>query len=163
VSDRLLRFIAWWQILCGVLGLGLFGAYYFDLLPNGRAVLEQQMGWINFFLGIGFFSLSVAAGRSHLKHETWGLWTSFICQAVQVVSFALLHGPQVQISAGPFLGMKVSDAQVQFSAGFNSSFFLGTLLSGPAFVLTVNALALLWAVGLLREGRRRARQSGAAA
>ena len=154
MSNGLLRFIAWWQMVCGVLGLGLFGAYYFDLLPNGRAQLEQGMGWINYYLGIGFFSLSVAAGRSLLKHETWGLWASFVCQAAQVVSFAVLRGPQMQISAGPFLGIKLSDTQFQFSAGFNSGFFLGTLIRGPAFTVAVNGLALVWAVGLLRKGMR---------
>ena len=155
MSDRLLRFIAWWQIVCGVLGIGLFAAYYFNLFPNGRALLEHQIGWVNYYAGVAFFSFAVAAGRSLLKNEAWGLWASLVCQAIQVVSFAVLNGPQVQISAGPFLGVKVSDTQVAFSAGFNSTFFLGTLVSGSAYQVTVNALALVWAIRLLVEGRRR--------
>ena len=152
VSEQLLKFIAWWQIMCGLLGIGPFAGYYFDLFPHGRAILEQQMGWINYFLGICFFSFAVVAGRSLLKREAWGLWASFTCQAAQVVSFAILHGPQVQVNAGPFLGVKLSDSQLRFSAGFESSFFLGTLISGPAFVLTVNVLALVWALNLLGKG-----------
>ena len=128
-----------------------FAAYCFDVFRTGRYSLENQIGWINYYAGVAFFSLAIAAGRSLLKQEAWGLWASFACQAVQVVPVALLGGPQVQISACPFLGMKVSDTQVQFSAGFNSTFFLGTLASGPALPITVNALALVWAIRLLTK------------
>jgi hypothetical protein len=154
VSDRLRQILAWWQIICGGLGLLMFGGLYFDLLPNGRAYLEQTVGWINYIAGIGFFSLVIAAGRALLNREAWGLWASFACQAAQVVSFAIRHGPQVQIAAGPLVGLKITDTQFQFSAGFNSSFFLGTLISGPAFMVTLNLVALVWAVHLFREAVR---------
>lgn len=155
MSDRFRRFVAWWQIVCGLLGLGLFGALYFGLVPNGRAWIEQTAGWINYCAGIGFFSLSIAAGRSLLRGETWGLWASFACQAVQVLSFAIRHGPEVHIAAGPAIGLKISSSQIGLSAGFQSTFFLGTLLQGPPFELVVNVLAFAWAVALFREAARR--------
>jgi hypothetical protein len=155
VSDRLRRIVAWWQIICGLLGLGMFGAAYFGLLPNGRAWLEHTTGWINYYAGIGFFSLSIAAGRSLLRREAWGLWASCACQAVQVLSFAIRHGPQVQIAAGPAIGVKISSTQIGLSAGFQSTFFLGTLIEGPAFAVVVNVLALAWTVVLFREAARR--------
>jgi len=162
LSERLRRIIAWWQIICGFLGLAVLGASLLNLVPNGRIWVEQTLGWINYYAGIGFFSLAIAAGRALLNHEAWGLWTSFGCQAIQVVSLAIRQGPWVQIGAGPLLGLKISDTQFTVSAGFNASFFVGTLLSGPAFVVTFNVVALVWAVLLFREATR-VRAVGAAA
>lgn len=162
MSERLRRIIAWWQIVCGALGLVVLGGSFLNLVPNSRIWVEQTIGWINYYAGIGFFSLTIAAGRALLRHETWGLWTSFGCQAVQVVSFAIRQGPWVHIGAGPLLGVKISDTQFTVSAGFNASFFVGTLLSGPEFVVTLNVIAFVWAVLLFREATR-ARAVGAAA
>ena len=154
MSDRLRRIIGWWQVACGLLGIGMFGAIFFDLIPYGRAWLENA-GWINYYGGIAFFSLVVAAGRALLRNKDWGVRASFLCQAVQVLSFAFLNGPYVEIAAGPKLGVKVTDSTINFTAGFNSAFFLGTRVSGPAFEVTVNILAAIWAGALLRELIRR--------
>ena len=154
LSDRLRRIIGWWQIACGLLGIGMFGAIFFDLIPYSRAWLEN-VGWINYYGGIGFFSLVVAAGRALLRNRDWGVRASFLCQAVQVLSFALLHGPHLQIAAGPTLSVRVTDSTINFTAGFNSTFFLGTRVSGPAFEVTLNLLAAVWAIALLRELTRR--------
>jgi hypothetical protein len=154
LSERLRRIIAWWQIVCGTLGLIVLGGSFLNVVPNSRIWVEQTLGWINYYAGIGFFSLIIAAGRALLKHEVWGLWASFGCQAVQVVSFATRQGPWVHIGAGPLLGVRISDTQFTVSAGFNASFFVGTLLSGPKFMVTINVIVLAWAVLLFREATR---------
>ena len=155
MTDRLRRFIAWWQIVCGVLGLAMFAAMFMDWLPGGRALLENTVGWINYYVGIGFFSFTVAAGRSLLRGERWGLVGSALCQAAQIVAFAILHGPHVQIAAGPTLGVAVSSSgAIRFSAGFNSAFFLGTRLAGPGFEASINFIAASWAMLLWKEARR---------
>jgi hypothetical protein len=157
MSTRLMKIIAWWQIVCGALGIAMYAAAYLDWLPGGRAWLEQTIGWINYYGGLGFFSFAIAAGRSLLKGEGWGLWASVFCQLVQVVSFAVLQGPHVHISVGPFVGVVLSTGMVKFSAGFNSSFFFGTRVAGPSFELSINAIAAIWAVLLYREARREGR------
>jgi hypothetical protein len=163
MSDRLRRAIAWWQIGCGGAGILMFGAAFFDLLPNGRLIIEQQFGWINYTLGVAFFSFTIAAGRALLKGVPWGLRASSVCQALQVCSFAFLNGPHVRIQAGPFLGFKASSYSLGFSAGFQSSFFIGTRVAGPTFEIAVNLLAATWAILLVREVLRTRRQIHAAA
>ena len=49
------------------------------------------------------------------------------------------------------------------SAGFYSTFFVGTRVAGPAFDITVNVLAGTWATLLLKELVRRRRDVVAAA
>src|SRR5262245_26625481 len=165
MSTRLRRIIAWWQVVCGILGLLVSAAMYFDWLPGGRALLEGSFGWINYYAGIGFYSFTIAAGCSLLRDEDWGLWASAACQAVQVFSIALLHGPHVQIAAGPILGVTIlSPGALRMSAGFNSAFFLGTRVSGPTFELSVNFIAATWAILLGRAAvRPRPKPSFAAA
>ena len=155
--------IAWWQIGCGVLGIATSAAAYFDLVPNGRVWIEQTAGWINYYAGVAFFSFTIAAGRALLKGATWGLRASCACQLLQVVSFAFLHGPTIWIQAGPLLGVDISASSVTLSAGFYSTFFVGTRVAGPAFDITVNVLAGTWATLLLKELVRRRRDVVAAA
>ena|SRR5437867_12754118 len=162
MSSRLIRTIAWWQIACGIAGIAMFGTLYFGILSNSQAILDL-MGPINYYAGVAFFSFAIAAGRALLKGSPWGLGASSICQVLQVVSFAFLRGPQVKIQAGPLLGIKVSSNYVVFTAGFHSSFFLGTRLAGPAFEITVNVLAAIWAASLLRAWLHVKRAAGQAA
>jgi hypothetical protein len=141
----------------------MFAALYLEMFPNSRAVLNM-MGPINYWGGIAFFSLVIAAGRALLRQQPgWGLKASAICQALQVVSFAFLNGPVVQIQAGPRVGINLSSKFVGFTAGFSSSFFLGTRVSGSAFEITLNLLAAVWAVLLLREWLRISRAASPAA
>jgi hypothetical protein len=153
MSSRLLRTIAWWEIACGIAGIATFGALYLDLLPNSQAILTL-IGPINYYAGVAFFSFVIAAGRALLKSSPWGLGASCLCQAIQIAQFAILQGPQVQIQAGPILGVKMSSNFAGITAGFHSSFFLGTRISGPAFEMTVNILAAVWAVLLLGAWRQ---------
>ena len=153
MSSRLLRTIAWWEIGCGVAGIAMFAALYLHLFQNSELFLAQ-IGPINYYLGVAFFSFVIAAGRALLKNSSWGLGASCVCQTLQVVRFAFLHGPQVQIQAGPIVGFKLSSNFVGITAAFNSTFFLGTRIAGPAFEMTVNVLAAVWAVLLLRAWRQ---------
>jgi hypothetical protein len=121
------------------------------------------MGPINYYAGVAFFSFVIAAGRALLKGSPWGLRASAISQVLQVVSFAFLGGPQLRIQAGPLLGIKVSSNYAVFTAGFYSSFFLGTRVAGPAFEVTVNILAAIWATYLMRAWLRDRRATGQAA
>ena len=155
MSTRLRKIIAWWQIVCAILGLWVAAAMYFDWLPGGRTLLEGSYGWINYYAGIGFFSFTIAAGRSLLRDEGWGYWASAACQGVQALSVAILHGPHIQIAAGPLIGITIlSPGAMRLSAGFNSTFFLGTRLSGPTFEATVNLIATTWTLLLFREAMR---------
>ena len=79
----------------------------------------RMYGPINYWAGIGFFSLVIAAGRALLKpSSTWGVKTSAVCQALQIVSFAFLNGPHVQIQAGPRVGIAASSNFVGLDIGF---------------------------------------------
>jgi hypothetical protein len=154
VSNRLYLTIAWWELACGASGIAMFAALYLEVFPNSRAVLNV-MGPINYWGGIVFFSLVIAAGKALLKpSSSWGLKASALCQAVQVVSFAFLNGPYVQIRAGPRVGIHVSSTFVGLDIGFSSSFFIGTRIAGPVFQITVNVLAAVWSVLLVREWLR---------
>jgi hypothetical protein len=148
--------IAWWETACGLLGIAWFGAIYFHVMPNSDQVLSQ-MGPINYWAGMGFFAFTFAAGQTLLKQDAWGMKASCICQAVQVIGFSLLRGPVVRIEAGPFAGVMVTTFGAKASLAFHSAFFLGTRISGPAFQITVNFLALFWA-GLLFRAIVSARQ-----
>ena len=162
MSDRVRRIIGWWEIGCGLIGIGMFAALFFRRFPSSAAILEN-FDWINYWGGVCFFSFVFAAGRALLRNRPWGLGASFLSQAVQVVSFAFLNGPIVKIAAGPMLGIIVSSTMAKVSAGFNSAFFLGTRLKGPDFEVTFNALAAIWAIWLFRELMRRRRALATAA
>jgi hypothetical protein len=159
MSSRLIRFIAWWEIACGSAGIAMFAALYLGILQNSRALLDM-MGPINYYAGVAFFSFVIAAGRALLKKSTWGLGASCLCQAVQVVWFRFLGGPHVQIQAGPIAGFKIASNYVGLTLGFDSSFFLGTQVSGSEFQVTVNVLAAVWALLLLRAWRKANRATG---
>ena len=149
MSSRLLRFIAWWEIGSGIAGIAMFGALYFDILSNSHTIIAF-MGPINYWAGVAFFSFVIAAGRALLKRSRWGLGASCLCQIPQVTWFAFLNGPHVQIQAGPIVGFHISSSFAGLTAGFYSSFFLGTRVSGPPFEIAVNVLAAFWAALLLR-------------
>src|ERR1043166_1080694 len=103
------RVIAWWQIGCGVLGVAASAAAYLDLLPNGRLWIEPSAGWGNYYAGLAFFSFAIGAGGALLKGARRGLGASFVCQLLQIVSFAFVNGPDVRIQAGPLLGLRVNE------------------------------------------------------
>jgi len=135
-------------------GIVMFAALYLEMFPNSPAVLNM-MGPINYWGGIAFFSLVIAAGRALLRHQAgWGLKASAICQALQVISFAFLNGPVLRIQAGPRVGINLSSTFVGLDLGFSSSFFIGSRTAGPAFEITVNALAAVWSILLMREWLR---------
>ena len=153
MSDRLIRTIAWWEIACGVAGIVMFAALYLELFAYSRAILDI-MGPINYCGGVAFFSFTIAAGRALVKGQAWGLRASGVCQALQVFSFAFLNGPHVQILAGPLVGLKFASSYWMITFGFNSSFFLGTRVAGPAYEITINVLAAVWTGLLVREWLR---------
>ncbi len=153
MSNRLIRTIAWWEIACGVAGILMFAALYLEMFTNSRVILDM-MGPINYWGGVAFFSFVIAAGRALLKQQAWGLRASSVCQALQVFSFAFLNGPHVQILAGPLVGLKFASNYWMLTFGFNSSFFLGTRVSGPGYEITINVLAAVWTGLLVREWLR---------
>ena len=150
MTPSLQRVIGWWQLLCGILGITMLALLYFDVPAGSRAIIDQYTGMLNIWLGCAFFSLATHAGYRLLRRLPHAVGLALACQALQVVSFAFLNGPEVQIGAGPLLAVKVTDLAVTFSAGFNVSFFLGTMTQGPAFRVVVNVLALVWTVILAR-------------
>jgi len=89
-----------------------------------------------------------------LRGERRGFLGSAACQAAQTVSFAFLRGPHVLIQAGPKIALTVASDRINVGIGFNSSFFLGTRIAGPAWEVTVNVLAVVWAVMLVRAAHR---------
>jgi len=153
MSNRVIRIIAWWEIVCGTLGIAMSGALYLGIFANSAAMLGF-VGPMNYWGGIAFFAFVIVAGRALLRQQAWGLKASIVCQTLQVASFAFLNGPHVQIQAGPRLGINVTSDFVGFTAGFSSSFFLGIRAAGPAYDVTVNVLAAVWVVFLVREWLR---------
>ena len=153
MTERLRRIVGWWQIACGSLGLAFFASALAGVLPGGREWAERVLGPINLLFGAAFFALVVLAGRGLLRHVPRAVPVSLACQAVQVLSFAALGGPHVAVAAGPALGFTLASTRVNVAAGFNATFFLGTRVSGPAWEVTVNLLALAWTIALARALR----------
>lgn len=154
MSHNLGRIIGWWQLVCGLAGLTLHALAYFDIPGGARSSIENQAGWINYWLGCAFFSLAAHAGYRLLKNLPSAVPLALACEALQVVAFAILGGPVVDIAAGPHLSLKFSDTQFGFSAGFNVAFFLGTRIQGAMYNVRLNFLALTWTVILWRVWRR---------
>lgn len=150
MSPSLRRVIGWWQLVCGILGVLMLTLEYFDV-PNGsRAIIDQYIGTLNIYLGSAFFSLATHAGYRLIRQRPGALGLALACQALQVASFAFLGGPEVQISSGPLLALKVASDQIRFSAGFNVGFFIGTRVQGPSYEVIINFLALAWTIILAR-------------
>ena len=155
MSYRLQQIIGWWQIACGALGLLLFAGLGTGLLGGGFGPLY---GAINITAGTMYFCAVVVAGWGLLRRAAWALPLGVACQAVQVVSGAIRGGPHVEIAAGPMLGVTVTKGSVELSAGFNAAFFLGTMIVGSAWSITINGLALAWTVALIRGLRASRRE-----
>lgn len=154
MTERLRRIIAWWEIVCGFLGFVALGISAADWPAGSRRMLIDITGPINIVLGILFFAASIAAGVALKRGQRRGLLWSIACQAVQVISFAVLGGPQVVIRSGPQISVLVSSYEFKLSLGFNSQFFLGTRVSGLPWEFSINFLALVWTVLLFRAIRR---------
>lgn len=150
MSPGLQRVIGWWQLVCGILGVAMLTLLYLDIPSGSRAMIDQYTGVLNIYLGCAYFSLATHAGYRLLRRRPGAIGLALACEALQVVSFAILNGPQVKIGAGPLLAVMVSSYQVKFSAGFDVSFFLGTRVQGAPFEVVVNLLALAWTIVLAR-------------
>ncbi|NBV46107.1 MAG: hypothetical protein EBR86_10850 [Planctomycetia bacterium] len=137
---------------CSTLGLllVLFGASAANLFPNGRQWLTGIMGPVNLILGVAFFGFGLIAGRGLLSGKRWAISSSLAIQLVQAVSFAVLGGPHLHIAAGPAVDLIFSSGEVAAQLGFHWSFILGTRVQGPAWEVTINLLAIAWAVALAR-------------
>jgi hypothetical protein len=156
VSDRLRRIIGWWQIGCGALGIAIFGAAASGIASSDNASMRQILGPVNLGLGSLYFVLVIVAGVGLLRRASWAVGLSLFCQAVQIVSFAVAGGPQVTIEAGPKVGLSATPGSMTIEAGFNAAFFLGTRVSGVAWQVSINALALAWTAILARSMNRSA-------
>ena len=159
MSPSLRKTIGWWQLCCGLLGLGMLGAMRLDLPHGSLEMLEKQLRWPSYLMGCGFFSLATTAGFRLLRGVPGAVKLAFWCQAPQVISFAFLHGPKFVASAGPSVSLTVNSHMIWVGAGFNAEFFIGTLVSGHSFEVVVNILALVWAVILFRAWRSEAQTS----
>ena len=160
MTERLRRTIAWWEIVCGFLGFAAFGIPAMDWPSGSRRILVDVVGPVNIFLGILFFAVTIAAGVVLKRGERRGLLWSTVCQALQVVSFSVRNGPMVAVHSGPQIGVVVAPYAFEAKVGFDSQFFLGTQTSGIPWELTINILALVWTVLLIREIRRPAVHPG---
>ena len=150
MTDKLRKTIGWWQIVCGLLGLVVFAASWLDIPANGQRWVQQVIGPVNFFFGLLFFAFATVAGRGLLHGQRWAAVGSLGIQLVQAVSFAFLNGPQMNIGAGPAIDFTIGSSEIGLRAGFRSSFFLGTLVQGPQWSVTLNVLAIVWALLLFR-------------
>ena len=154
MTDRQRQWIGWWQIGTGAAGLFLYLATLLNVLPGGRVWLMGTAGPVNVVLGTAFFIFVVVAGWALLRQRSWAIGACLLCQAIQVVAFAFLNGPHVDIAAGPFAGVLVSSHGLSAKLGFFSTFFLGTRIAGAAWECKVNFLALAWAIALGKAARR---------
>ena len=155
MPDKRRRFIARWQIACGTLGLLGYVLYSFDIPRGTRRILTEVTGPYNIVLGILFFGACIRFGFYLLRGERRGVIGSIVCLALQVVTFAILGGPHVAISAGPHISLRLASDGFNMSAGFASAFFIGTRIAGPAWEMSINLLAFFWTVMLLRLARSR--------
>jgi hypothetical protein len=89
MSNKLRRFIAWWQLASGALGFLAFGVPALDWPRGARRLLMDFTGPYNIVAGVIFFSLCIIFGVRLLRGERRGLLGSAACQAVQTVSFAV--------------------------------------------------------------------------
>jgi hypothetical protein len=154
MTAKLRKTIAWWQTACAILGLLVFAAAGANLMPNGRYWLTQIVGPVSILAGVAFYCLAIGAGRGLLQGARWAVLTSVLIQLMQAVSFAVLDGPVVRIAAGPAVDVTFGSAKLAAQVGFHSSFFVGTRVQGDAWEVTINLLALIWAVMLVRMLRR---------
>jgi hypothetical protein len=89
MSNKLRRFIAWWQIASGALGFLACGLPALDWPRGARRLLMDFTGPYNIVAGVIFFSLCIIFGVRLLRGERRGFLGSVACQAVQTVSFAV--------------------------------------------------------------------------
>jgi hypothetical protein len=150
VTNKLRKTIAWWQIMCALMGIAVFVASWFNILPNGRRWVDDGIGRVNFVGGLLFFAFAFAAGRGLLLERRWSIAGCLWIQLLQAVSFSFLNGPKMSIAAGPAIDFTVGSAAVGAQVAFHSSFFLGKLVQGAAWEVTINVLALFWAGMLWR-------------
>lgn len=150
MSQPLRTLIGWWQLAFGVLGVVMLMLMLFDVPAGSLAMIQQYTGMLNIYLGAAFFSLATHAGYRLIRGRPGATGLALACQAPQVLEFAFLNGPHVVISAGPFLGVKLTSYSLGLSAGFKSSFFLGTMIQGPTFQVALNVIALIWTVALAK-------------
>ena len=143
-----------------MLGLLLFAAAAENLLPGGRQRLIDTIGAFNFAGGFIFFAFAIVACKGLLAGTRWALTASMIIQLIQAVSFAVLGGLHVNIAAGPAIDLTVGRDAVAANLGLHSSFFVGTRLQGAAWEVTVNLLALAWAIALARAQAVRVAPAG---
>ena len=145
------RFIAWWEIVFGAIGI-LLTALTFILSPSGRG------GWIgvlNAILGVVFFAVCILFGVLLLRGDYRGIVGSAVLQGLQVIAVAILGGPYLVITAGPHLSLIIGSEDFRVSAGLELAFAQGILVTGPAWRVTINFLALAWTLMLLRYARER--------
>jgi hypothetical protein len=150
MSYKLRRFIAWWQIVSGILGYLALAISALNWPTGSRRILMEVTGPLNILLGVAYFSLCIFFGLRLLRNYHDGFLISAVCQAVQAINFAFLNGPHVMIQAGPQIAVTLAENSFNLSLGFNSTFFLGTRVQGPAWEVTINLLALYWAILLFR-------------
>ena len=157
MTDGRRRFIAWWQIGCGALGLVWYLVYTLDWPEGARRALLDFTGPYNLAGGVLFFGACVLYGVHLLRGDDRGLVGSAFCQALQVVSFGVLGGPVMVVQAGPRISLELGSEVFRASAGFAANFFLGTRLQGPEWDASINLLALAWLVMLVRVAGDRQR------
>jgi hypothetical protein len=159
MPDKRRRFIGWWQIICGALGLVAYALSMVDVPRGSLRVIREVTGYINVGVGMLFFAACVAFGILLLRGERRGVLGSVVCQALQVVSFSFVGGPHVLIQSGPKVGLTLAADTFRAEVGFTSAFFLGTRMSGVAWVVSLNILAIVWTTLLIRFAREQAQTS----
>ena len=121
-----------------------------DVLPNGTRWITGVLGYPLFVAGLVFFLFAVRNGVALAKGRERAIRGALIVQAAHTLWFAFVGGPHVQVGSGPWVGLKVSSVQLQLSAGFSSSFFVGTRVAGPRWEFGLNFLALVWTALLFK-------------
>ncbi len=149
MNTRSIRFIAAWEIVGGIFGLGVI---IIKLLSSSQSVpMIVVLFYITF---VALFIVSVIAGVMLWKKSAMGFYLSSIIQLLQIPYFSISGlGYQFFTSAYFFLGIQFANSKVEptYEIGLGSGFGFSIHPQHAEIYLILNIFALVILIYLLRN------------